>query len=106
MHNTPLHYATLSWPQQTVRKLLINGANVGMKNIREEIPLSRIPPETLKDFLDENCMVADGYDLSKEEAIGKENETTRTKVLDEEDELLHDIDCNDVDVTTDIRLTK
>ena len=94
MHNTPLHYATLSWPQQTVRKLLNNGANVGMKNIREEIPLTRIPPQTLQDFLDENCMVADGYDLSEEEDIDTENEDLGTKLLDVEDEVLDDIDCN------------
>ena len=41
MHNTPLHYAAVNWPQEIVRKLLNNGANVGMKNLRQEIPLSR-----------------------------------------------------------------
>ena len=69
MHNTPLHYAALNWPQSTIRKLLNNGANVGMKNDRQEIPLTRIPPATLEDFLDENCMVADGYDLSDDEDV-------------------------------------
>lgn len=94
MHNTPLHYATLSWPPQTVRKLLNNGANVGMKNVREEIPLTRIQPEILQDFLDENCMVADGYDLSEDDDIDNENEDINKKLIEDEDEELEDIDYN------------
>ena len=89
-HNTPLHYATLNWPQQTVRKLLNNGANVGMKNIREEIPLSRINPDTLQDFLDESCMVADGYDMDED----TDNEEDTGKTLNDDEEEVENIHCD------------
>ena len=92
MHNTPLHYAALNWPQSTIRKLLNNGANVGMKNDRQEIPLTRIPPETLEEFLDENCMVADGYDLSDDEDVDDHKEDVSKKILDEDEEEVEDID--------------
>ena len=91
-YNTPLHYATLNWPQQTVRKLLNNGANVGMKNIREEIPLSRINPDTLQDFLDENCMVADGYDLEDDDEIDTDEDLA--KVINDEEEEIENIHCD------------
>ena len=54
--NTPLHYATQMWPQETVRMLLEVGANIGMKNHWEEIPISHIDPQTMEDFLDDFCL--------------------------------------------------
>ncbi len=56
LRNTALHYATQFWPQETVRKLLELGANIGMKNHWDEIPISNIPPQTMEDFLDEFCL--------------------------------------------------
>ena len=97
-HNTPLHYATLNWPQQTVRKLLNNGANVGMKNIREEIPLSRINPDTLQDFLDENCMVADGYNLEEDEGMDSDDDTGKVLNDDGEEEVVQRFLCAKVDL--------
>ena len=91
MHNTPLHYAAVNWPQEIVRKLLNNGANVGMKNLRQEIPLSRIPSGTLEEFLDENCMVADGYEVADDENINGGEETC-TNNLNEEDDKQEDIE--------------
>ena len=43
--NTPLHYATSLWPQAYVRKLLNLGANIGIQNIWEERPISKILPQ-------------------------------------------------------------
>ena len=37
LKNTALHYATQMWSQETVRKLLEAGANIGMKNHFEEV---------------------------------------------------------------------
>jgi len=45
--NSALHYATQSWSQCTVRKLLEKGANIGLKNLWDETPISRIRPETM-----------------------------------------------------------
>lgn len=69
MGNTPLHYATTSgWSQNIVRKLLDLGANIGVRNWRDEIPLSRIHPQTLADFLDEECLQASG-DLDADDDV-------------------------------------
>ena len=99
MHNTPLHYAALNWPQTIVRKLLNNGANVGMKNLRQEIPLSRISPETLQDFLDENCMSTRGYNLSDDEETDEEEQDEE----EEQDDTTYDpgflTNLNNEDVT-------
>jgi len=54
--NTALHYATQMWPQSIVRKLLDLGANIGTKNFWQEIPLSKIRPETLENFFTDSCM--------------------------------------------------
>ena len=35
--NTALHYATQLWPQDVVRYILELGANIGVKNIYEEV---------------------------------------------------------------------
>ena len=44
-NNVPLHYATNLWPQCITRKLLERGANIGVKNDWNEIPISKIMPE-------------------------------------------------------------
>ena len=54
--NTPLHYALKGWSQETVTRLLENGANIGIENNEKEDPLSYIPIEWLKDYLDNNSM--------------------------------------------------
>eukprot|EP00090_Calanus_glacialis_P031314 TRINITY_DN5156_c0_g1_i2.p1 TRINITY_DN5156_c0_g1~~TRINITY_DN5156_c0_g1_i2.p1 ORF type:complete len:1017 (+),score=254.13 TRINITY_DN5156_c0_g1_i2:291-3341(+) len=58
--NTALHYATQKWSQATVRKLLEMGANIGIKNHWDEIPISKIRPETMENFLSEFCLTSDG----------------------------------------------
>ena len=58
--NTALHYATQKWDQATVRKLLELGANIGLKNYWEELPITKIRPETMESFLSEFCLKSDG----------------------------------------------
>jgi len=58
--NTALHYATQKWPETTVRKLLELGANIGIKNHWKEIPITKIRPQTMEDFLDEYCLTYEG----------------------------------------------
>eukprot|EP00090_Calanus_glacialis_P040329 TRINITY_DN7028_c0_g1_i6.p1 TRINITY_DN7028_c0_g1~~TRINITY_DN7028_c0_g1_i6.p1 ORF type:complete len:1012 (-),score=240.18 TRINITY_DN7028_c0_g1_i6:85-3120(-) len=58
--NTALHYATQKWSQATVRKLLEIGANIGIKNFWEEIPISKIRPDTMENFLSEFCLTSSG----------------------------------------------
>ena len=60
MGNTPLHYATQMWPQAVVRMLLERGANIGMKNVYDEVPIESILPETMEAFLDEFCLTSEG----------------------------------------------
>lgn len=66
MGNTPLHYATQSWPQTIVRLLLEKGANIGMKNAYNEIPVENILPETMESFLDEFCLTSEGDVTNKD----------------------------------------
>ena len=54
--NSALHYATQNWPQETTRRLLEAGANIGLKNKWDETPISKIRPETMEDFLDDYCL--------------------------------------------------
>ena len=58
--NTALHYATQKWPQDTVRRLLELGANIGIKNHWREIPVTNIRPDVLESFLSEFCLTGDG----------------------------------------------
>ena len=58
LKNTALHYATQMWSQETVRKLLEAGGNIGMRNHFDEVPISKILPDTMEDFLDEFCLDA------------------------------------------------
>lgn len=60
LSNTALHYGTQKWSQNTVRKLLEMGANIGMKNHWQEIPVSKIQPDTMESFLNEHCLVSEG----------------------------------------------
>ena len=53
-----LHYATEKWPVAVTRLLLQSGANIGIKNQWGEIPISRIPPDTMEEFLSEDCLLA------------------------------------------------
>merc|ERR1719474_2309265 len=58
--NTALHYATQKWPDYAVRQLLELGANIGIKNYWKEIPISKIRPQTMEEFLDEYCLTYEG----------------------------------------------
>ena len=58
--NTALHYATQFWPQTVVRELLELGANIGLKNIYDEVPINRILPETMEEFLNDFCLTPEG----------------------------------------------
>ena len=42
--------------QDVVRLLLENGANIGIKNAYEEVPVENILPETMESFLNEFCI--------------------------------------------------
>ena len=39
MMNTALHYATQLWPQEVVRYVLELGANIGVKNVYDEVQI-------------------------------------------------------------------
>ncbi len=60
LDNTALHYATQQWPQTVVRLLLERGANVGMKNAYSEVPVEKILPSTMEDFLSVHCLTSAG----------------------------------------------
>ena len=60
MGNTALHLATQFWPQSVVKSLLELGANIGLKNNLQEVPINRILPETMEDFLNNVCMETQG----------------------------------------------
>ena len=52
--------------QATARLLMERGANIGMRNLFEETPISLILPETMEQFLDEHCLTSKGE-------VGEEN---------------------------------
>ncbi len=56
--STPLHFAAQLWDQATVRTLLEKGANVGIKNMWQEVPVTLISPETMEAFLDDFCLTS------------------------------------------------
>ena len=60
MGNTALHLATQFWPQSVAKSLLELGANIGLKNNLHEVPINRILPETMEDFLNNVCMETQG----------------------------------------------
>ena len=64
----PCAWYASGWSQAIVRQLLDLGANIGVRNWRDEIPLSRISAKTLEDFLDEGCLEANG-DLEVDENV-------------------------------------
>ena len=65
LNNTALHYASQLWTQEDVTNLLNLGANIGVRNLRGEIPLTRILPETLEDFLD-NCATHESHPMNED----------------------------------------
>eukprot|EP00092_Neocalanus_flemingeri_P034714 GFUD01037775.1.p1 GENE.GFUD01037775.1~~GFUD01037775.1.p1 ORF type:complete len:1056 (+),score=250.31 GFUD01037775.1:1102-4269(+) len=65
--NTALHYATEKWPTFITRSLLQNGANIGIKNCWGEIPISRIPPDVMESFLNEDCLKGNDKDIFHKE---------------------------------------
>eukprot|EP00095_Tigriopus_kingsejongensis_P000143 maker-scaffold188_size271682-snap-gene-1.26 protein:Tk00143 transcript:maker-scaffold188_size271682-snap-gene-1.26-mRNA-1 annotation:"transient receptor potential cation channel protein painless" len=68
MGNSPIHYAAQYWTQETVRQLMQLGANIGQRNWRGDIPLHKIAPETLADFLNEDCVTCpQGHDPNTHE---------------------------------------
>jgi len=65
--NTALHYSTEKWPTFITRSLLQNGANIGIKNSWDEIPISRIPPDVMESFLNEDCLKSNNKDIFHKE---------------------------------------
>ena len=64
--NTALHYATQKWSQNVVRMLLERGANIGIKNKWDEVPINKISSTTMEDFLDEFCLQSQ-HDVNHED---------------------------------------
>ena len=67
--NTALHLATQFWPQtgikmrgefSAVKSLLDLGANISLKNDFGEVPIEKISPTLMEDFLDNGCMEIQG----------------------------------------------
>ena len=58
--NTALHYATQFWDQETVTKLLLLGANIGLRNNLGEAPIYNILPSTMESFLNDHCIKSEG----------------------------------------------
>ena len=58
--NTALHYATQLWDEATVTRLLLLGANIGLRNARGETPISNILPATMERFLNQHCLKSEG----------------------------------------------
>ena len=56
--NTALHLATTKWTQDITTLLLRMGANVGMKNRWNQVPITSIAAETLEAFLDDHCLTS------------------------------------------------
>ena len=58
--NTALHYATQFWDNDTVTKLLLLGANIGLRNNLGETPISNILPSTMENYLNQHCIKSQG----------------------------------------------
>ncbi|XP_040572206.1 transient receptor potential cation channel subfamily A member 1 homolog [Lepeophtheirus salmonis] len=58
--NTALHLAAQRQDQEVVKRLLQLGANIGMKNIYNEMPVTNILPSTMEEFLNEDCLLSKG----------------------------------------------
>lgn len=58
--NTALHYATQFWDNDTVTKLLLLGANIGLRNNLGETPISNILPSTMESYLNQHCIKSQG----------------------------------------------
>ena len=57
--NTALHYATQMWPHSVVKRILEHGAHIATPNLYNQVPLDKIHPQTLEDFLNESCILPD-----------------------------------------------
>ena len=64
--NTALHYAVKFWDQHTVIKLLLKGANLGLRNKRGEAPISKILPSTIETILNQHCIQYEGNPTHEE----------------------------------------
>ena len=64
--NTGLHYATQFWDQDTAAKLLLKGANHGLRNNRGQAPISHILPSTIQSILNEHCIQYEGNPNSRD----------------------------------------
>ena len=82
--NTPLHYAVNNWPQNIVKDMLKLGADLSIANKSNQIPLKLVPADTLKIFLDEHCMFADGFDALDDDAYyyGTDDKKSETHVVE------------------------
>ena len=58
--NTALHLATMQADQDIIKVFLKRGANMGVKNFREKTAVESILPDTLNEFLSEDCIEHDG----------------------------------------------
>ncbi len=58
--NTALHYSTMQADQEVIKQLLGRGANMGVKNWRDKAAVQAILPDTIREFLDEDCIAGDG----------------------------------------------
>ena len=53
------------WSQEDVTALLNLGANIGVRNLRGDIPLNRILPDTLESFLD-SCARHESHPMNED----------------------------------------
>lgn len=58
--NTALHLATMQADQEIIKEFLKRGANMGVKNFRDKTAVESILPDTLQEFLDDDCIEFDG----------------------------------------------
>ena len=47
-------------------KLYFSGANIGLKNLHGEAPISRILPSTMEEYLNKHCMRTSGNPTNDE----------------------------------------
>ena len=84
--NTALHYAAHNWSDKVILRILSFGGNLSVKNKDGQNPLSRIKADTLKTFLDENCMIPAGKEI--EFRVFSNDKSQRILLDEKENELL------------------
>ena len=82
--NTALHYATMQADQDIIKLFLRRGANMGVKNFREKTPVQNILPDTLKEFLDDECIKSEGIITDEEFKITFKYDFLAPPILNEE----------------------